>query len=211
MSIRMSNSCFVHIPRTGGLWFGDVVESLGIKHQRLRGDIDSHLTFSELPDNWRRLVSFTFVRHPLKWIKSRWSHCVEHNLKEDYRCYGIHREFDECVEPDFVETLKNILACRPGIVGETYSRMSSGVTRIYRTEDIPQVAYSILSELEGVGSGAEVIIRNVPKVNSTATLTKYEEIISKALRTLINEFLESESIALQIWKNAISSSIRSES
>ena len=32
MSIRMPNSCFIHVPRTGGLWFGEVVRELGIKH-----------------------------------------------------------------------------------------------------------------------------------------------------------------------------------
>ena len=41
MSIRLPNSCYVHIPRTGGTWFGKVLYTLEIKHQEFRGDIDS--------------------------------------------------------------------------------------------------------------------------------------------------------------------------
>ena len=203
MSIRMPHSCFVHIPRTGGLWFGEIVHQLGLKHQKLRGDIDSHLAFKEMPDNWRALYAFSFVRHPLAWLKSRWSHCIEHNLKEDHRHYGVHRLFDECVQERFVDTVRTILDRRPGIVGQTYFTMTRGIDQLFKTENLRDACLRVLSRHERINV-LEVtkIIDETPPFNGTSKMDRYREEVESLPKDLIDQFLQQEKLALEIWHKA---------
>ena len=205
MSVRLPHCVFIHIPRTGGLWVQAVIERLGIKCQILKGDIDSHLPVTELPEHWQTVPAFSFVRHPWEWVKSRWSHALELDTYGNYRHYGIHREFDECVRPSFQETLAVILSKRPGIVGETYSHMLQGVEEIRRTIDLPYATYEMLVqyEIETVDSDkiAEVIAAT-PKFNSTSGMEKYREQFIDLPAGLTSKFLASEKDALKIWQAA---------
>lgn len=202
MSIRLPNSCFVHIPRTGGLWLGEVVARLGIEHQVLRGDVDSHFTFKQLPENWRRLKSFGFVRLPVAWIKSRWSHMAEHNMEPShYRHYGVHRLFDVCFRSTFIETLETILSEHPGLVGTVYQEMLDGVDRVYRTEDLPKAACVVLRDLEGVEQPKWPVISGVNPTNGTSQLGKWRCEVDSAPEDLMDEFADSERLAYEIWSN----------
>lgn len=198
MSIRLPNSCFVHVPRTGGLWLGSVLTAIGIKHQVFRGDVDSHFTWAQLPLNWRMLPSFSFVRQPLPWLRSRWSHCIENNLAADYRHYGVHREFDELVADTFEQTTRNILARRPGIVGRTYREMLTGVHILKRTESLPGVAHILLDDLEGIGkiTGSRYTILNTDAVNSTSAAYSDRTVLPPSLE---QELTHSEQDAQRIW------------
>lgn len=200
MCIRLPNSCFVHIPRTGGLWLGVVVEKLGIKHQTLKGDIDSHFSYNQLPDNWKKLHSFSIVRSPLDWVCSRWSHAISINAYKDYRHYGIHRLFDECVRPTLVDTIKTIMEYQPGLVGRTYWEMTEGVNVLGRTENLVEDVYRILSTFEGVTKDALNIMKSIQKHNSTSDL--YIKELGKIPYKLAQEFNESEVKAFSIWRNA---------
>jgi hypothetical protein len=200
MSIRLPNSCFVHIPRTGGLWLGRVIEELGIKHQTLKGDIDSHFRFNQLPDNWRELHSFSFVRHPFDWVRSRWSHALDIQAYDNYRHYGVHREFDECVRPTLRETIEVILKDNPGIVSYTYSEMTRGVRTLLRTENIRNELYTFLTDVEVLPDNAEEIIQSVEPFNGTSTLSQYCGDAGYIPEKLKKQFLESEREALTMWK-----------
>jgi hypothetical protein len=202
MAVRLKNSCFIHIPRTGGLWFEKVLHEIGIKHQILRGDIDSHFSYNELPYNWKVLHSFSFVRHPLNWIKSRWSHALEINAFEDYRHYGIHRKFDECVKPTLEGTINTILKKCPGIVGETYEFMTNGVLSLIKTENISSKLYEFLSDLEELPNNSKNIFETTVTYNNTSDLNKYEEISKISTRT-VEKFLSSEQKSISIYESAI--------
>lgn len=201
MSIRMPHSCFVHIPRTGGLWLGRVIEQLGVKHQVLRGDVDSHFRFHQLPDNWKDLHSFSFIRHPFAWVRSRWSHALEIQAYENYRHYGVHREFDECVRPTLRETIELILKDNPGIVGHTYNEMTRGVETLLRTENVSTELYSFLNQVEELPDNAQDIIRSVEPFNATSDLSKYGGEIGFVPDKLKKRFLDSERDALVLWNN----------
>lgn len=204
MSLRLPNSVFVHIPRTGGLWLAEVTSQLGIKRQQFKGDVDSHFTYQQLPDYWRQFPGFSFVRHPYKWLRSRWSHCIEHNLVADYRNYGVHRLFDDCVRDTFEETVRTIIDVRPGIVGFTYRTMTLGISPdlIYRTEDLPLAAYNVLHKLEGLAYNFNDVIAQMPPINGTSTMDKYKAEMDELPESLLNEFLETERVALRIWEDA---------
>lgn len=206
MSTRLDHSCFVHVPRTGGLWFHEVVRQLGLRHQILKGDVDSHFAFREMPPSWQLLTPFSFVRHPLAWIKSRWSHCIEHRLKEDYRHFRVHREFDKLVQPTFKATVKELLRWRldhpRGIVGHTYRTMLDGVKRLARTEDMPDAAWQILHEWEGVPEDGLWTVRAVEPTNGTSGMEKYKEELESLPEQLVEQFLVSEEEAIAIWNGA---------
>lgn len=203
MSIRLPNSCFVHIPRTGGLWLGKVLHELKIKHQVLRGDIDSHFQLSEMPGNWRKLHSFSFVRHPLDWVKSRWSHAIEINAYEDHRHYGVHRLFDICVSPTLEQTIRKILVNRPGLVGYTYKRMTEGVKTLIATERLSSELYPFLQEVEGknIPTNSLQIIKSIEPINGTSKLNKYDGSVSNLSKELTEMFTESEHEAMRIWQS----------
>lgn len=204
MSLRLPHSVFVHIPRTGGLWLAEVVQRLDIKHQQFKGDVDSHFTYKELPEYWRQFPAFSFVRHPYAWLKSRWSHCIEHNLVPDHRNYGVHRLFDECVRDTFEETVKAILQQRPGIVGQTYSTMLDGIPiyRVYQTENLPLAAYQALQRLGEITHDQKQTVLDIKPINGTSQMDKYRQEIEAVPKSLIDKFLASEKIALQIWDGA---------
>lgn len=205
MSVRLPHCTFIHIPRTGGLWFEEVVRQLGIKCQVLRGDYDSHMSLPGLPDYWRSVPAFTFVRHPWEWVKSRWSHALEIGAYEAHRHYGIHREFDECVRPSFQETIRHILKHCPGIIGETYSHMIQGCDDLRRTQDLAMATYEMLVqyEIEDVSSDLIAqVISETPKNNSTSELPRYREQFIDLPAGLTSKFLASEKVAIKIWKSA---------
>ena len=205
MSLRLSRTCFVHIPRTGGLWLGEVVRVLGLRCQVFKGDIDSHLEWSQLPDNWKALTAFSFVRHPLAWLKSRWSHALEINACPDYRHYGVHRLFDECVRPTLTDTVRVILDRCPGLVTHTYTRMLDGVSYLARTEDLPEAAWQILYHLEGVSEQSRSQVLSIPPINSTTTLLHWRDKICTLPDSLVQAFLDSEQQAISWWDRAVGS------
>lgn len=203
MCIRLPNSCFVHIPRTGGLWFGAVVEALGIKHQTLKGDIDSHFSYSQLPPNWTALHSFSFIRDPFKWVRSRWSHALEINAYEDYRHYGVHREFDILIRPTLHETIKNIVIRSPGLVGRTYQIMTHGVESLLKTETLQDTIYQFLGKLEYLPEDADKTIETINPFNGTSSLDKYSGVISQVPDALIRKFINTEQYAYKLWESAL--------
>ncbi len=202
MSIRLPHTCFVHIPRTGGMWLEKVLGIIGIKHQVLRGDIDSHFRLDDMPDNWYFLHSFTFIRHPIDWVRSRWSHALEINAYEDYRHYKVHRVFDECVRPTLRETIETILERERGLVNRTYQYMTRGVKTIIRTEDLMSKLPEFLKAHESITDEQVGMIRATEPINSTSQLNKYGGTISELDDKLIDRFLRSESRAIKLWEDS---------
>lgn len=202
MSTRLPHSCFIHIPRTGGTWLHNVVARLGTPYQILKGDIDSHFRYCELPENWRKLASFSFVRHPWGWVASRWSHALENNTVEDFRHYGVHRVFDELVRPSFEDTLKAILEHHPGIVGYTYSQMLRGVDSLCRTESLPMGAYNLLREVENLTPDRRYLFDSEDKCNSTTSMDRWRVQIEAVPDDLREAFIASEPEAIDWWNLA---------
>jgi hypothetical protein len=202
VSILFKNSCFVHIPRTGGTWLQNAVLRADVWCRILKGDIDSHLPYRELPPVWRsRPYSFSFVRKPLSWMRSRWTHLREHEMLGDYRHYGIHRLFDELATESFEETVRAILDKRPGLVGNTYEEMLDGVETVYRMESLHTRFFLDFSRMESLSLQQLLTMRAEQACNGTSTLPQYEESLQLPA-SLEMEFAESESKAITIWQLA---------
>lgn len=202
MSIRLANSVFVHIPRTGGMWLRHVVDRVGLPHRILSGDLEAHLPLSQLPEAWRALPSFGFIRHPLAWLRSRWSHARSLRTPEEYRFYGLHRRFDACVRPTFRDTVARIVETEPGLTSRTFATMLRGVTHVYRTEDLPTAAFEALARLEGLTWADWESMLAVPPINGTSGLDAYREEIESLPPDLERRFLQGEQEALARWRQA---------
>ena len=203
MTIRFENSVFVHVPRTGGVWLREAIKTLEIKKHVLIGDYDSHLTHNELPDDWGGQFKFSFIRHPLAWVRSRWTHAIEYRTPEEHTFFGIHRAFDELVKPTFVETLQNILEKRPGLYEQTLWEMQGTVCALCQTESLPNSVCQILQQHEGLTDSQLEVIRAQPRFNSTVLMNHWHDNPELQIpQTLQDEFLASEALSLQTWNSA---------
>lgn len=179
---------------------GEALDRANIKHQTFRGDVDSHFTYRELCNYWRGLWSFGFVRHPKKWLISRWSHALEHNVVADRRHFGVHREFDSCVRSSLTSTLEVILQRYPeGIYSKTCKAMLEGVDFVLQTELLPHNVYELLERFEGIPKeGWE----ELPPTNGTSGMEKYAELVEQVPDCLFQNYLDSEVYALELWERA---------
>lgn len=204
MTVRLDNSVFIHIPRTGGMWLREVLRKLGLDRQIFHGDLDSHLAYSQLPEEWYgKLTPFSFIRHPLKWVKSRWTHAMEINAHGHGRHFGIHRRFDNCVRLSFKETLECIVKNEPGLVTRTFNFMASGVPKenLACTVDLPDAAFDLLHRLEGLPDDQLEAVRQVEKTNSTSQHECWLQELEDVPADLVNEFLETEIGAVELWQS----------
>lgn len=209
MSLRLNKSCFVHIPRTGGIWLQEVAHKLGILRQVLKGDVDSHFSYKQLPEEWQQLKSFTFLRNPYDWVKSRWSHAILIRAYDDMRHYGVHRDFDKLVRTSFLDTLKNIIEHRKkngvGLVERTYTIMSAGVRHKIKTENITEKVSDYLFSVEGCKllDIKKAIEATNSETNTSAKLSKFKSHFENIPEDLLEEFKDCESTAYKMWDSAI--------
>lgn len=189
MTVRLDHSVFIHVPRTAGLWLGEAAK--GFRKQILTGDLDSHLPSDGLPLEWSGLTSFSIIRHPWAWVRSRWSHSMEHRLKEDGRTFGIHGMF-ECYRQDtFEETLKRILRNYPGLATDTFWQMQSRCEHLIRTEDLPGAAVELIRKLEGEQ------LADVPRFNDTSARWADKMNVPDSLK---EDFIAAEINLVQAWE-----------
>lgn len=210
MSLRFPNTCFVHIPRTGGIWLQELTRQLGILRQVFKGDVDSHFTYHQILEHapeWKNLKSFSFVRNPIDWIKSRWSHAVHINAYANMRHYGIHREFDCCVRNTLDDTIKAILDYHERIVTRTYRTMTKGVKTLLRTETITERMHDYLFTTESIPSdayhrAAQTIKPTLGNINTTTQLKLFKDRLTIS-DPLLEKLHKTENEAFKIWESAL--------
>lgn len=187
MTVELKNSVFVHVPRIGGMWLRSLLRRTDLIVHEPDSDRERHQSYLE-HGRWDK-PGFGFVRHPLDWIRSRWSHALQHSTHVDRRFLGVHRLFSLRVRPSFPDTVRAILDECPGVVGHTFDIMLDGVDLVLRTEDLPDAALSALNTLEQIE--VESLVPIPETTNGTSTTEKWRRLTSLS-DDLMERFLVSE-------------------
>lgn len=93
MALILSNSIFVHVPKTGGYWVRHVVRSLGLNAYEYGHEHCNFRTgLSKLDGRTKNI--FMFVRHPAAWYQSLWAFRMKHGWSMvhplDFNCASNH-------------------------------------------------------------------------------------------------------------------------
>jgi len=139
MSILLSNSVFLHIPKTGGTWVTSVMREAGLIKKKLiyedpymssEGVAPSNHTILKPEDS--QPVVFSFVRHPLTWYRSYWA------WKSRMFGWNPYNALDKkCGHPDFIQFIHRVITSYPeGYLGEMYPFFTNHCTHIGRYENL---------------------------------------------------------------------------
>lgn len=172
MAFLLSNSVFIHTPKTGGQWVAGVLEQTGL----LKGTLGVvHATPQELAHEEefrKRNVRFAMVRHPLSWYQSIWTHRMDEQWApvsaRDWfseRSLEMWREFtDKCRSETFDEFVRKCTTHYPhGYVSALYDSYTQGCTFVGRQETL---AADLLTVLRGAGEQFDTDrIRETPDRN----------------------------------------------
>ena len=102
MAFVLSNSVFLHCPKTAGHWISSVLIQSGISLIQLSW----HTHAANIPKEHVRKFRFAFVRHPLTWYQSFFAHKVVNGWCSD--------EIDRyCRSSDFHRFIENVLVRFP--------------------------------------------------------------------------------------------------
>jgi hypothetical protein len=121
-SVLTTKSRFLHVPKTGGTWATEAMIAAGVPCSALRPPVvDDYAPFghSGLEGTVEHRDAFTiaFVRHPLDWWRSFWSH----RMREGW-LFPDHEIDSRAQSPDFDAFIALVVERLPGLLGEMYSR-----------------------------------------------------------------------------------------
>ena len=128
MAVLTPNTCFLHIPKTGGQWVRSVLKSLEI---RCDEDPSYHGIPTETTVGDR--VPYCFVRHPATWLRSYWGHRTREewqafpHVADDWPYQAMNDALDEFASPSFEEFALAVCEKRPGIVGELFANYTEAL------------------------------------------------------------------------------------
>jgi hypothetical protein len=133
MAIFLEHCTFIHIPKTGGTWVGEVLDDLGLA---LSGEAGDHRPAeTDKP-------CFAFVRDPEDWVVSWWCH-----RKRNGWNWQDRRLENECKSEDFTQWIENIIG-KPGIVEQALLDfvLPYEAVRLGKTENIRHDLIKFLGE-----------------------------------------------------------------
>jgi hypothetical protein len=109
----LPRSCFLHVPKTGGIWVREAINVSGVAFEECAIDhIHIGLKDCPCPEKYK----FAFVRHPLDRYRSYWQYKMGAG-------WGIHNSFDrDCCSADFHDFIRKVLEKHPGICGRDYTQ-----------------------------------------------------------------------------------------
>src|SRR5882757_3015186 len=132
MAVRLPNSIYIHLMKTGGWSVRDMLSRMKLN----LGEVGrGHDPACLLPfENGSRPFSFVFIRHPLSWYRSYWAYRMQAAWRvhpnqpiTGWQTFGSVLDH-ECRADDFETWMRNVLAYVP----------EGFLTRIYRiyTQDV---------------------------------------------------------------------------
>ena len=125
MALALSNSVYVHCPKTGGTWVRSVLQETGVTFEM----IGKHTHCRHIPKEHKDKFKFVFVRHPLTWYQSYFAYKTVQGWSDDH----LDRH---CRAPAFRQFLNKVLDVFPGycstVLAERYFNGADFVGRFER-------------------------------------------------------------------------------
>lgn len=107
----LQNSCFLHIPKTGGSWVKKAIIGSGINCKDYRIDGDPHIGLEHCPCPEK--FKFAFIRHPVDLYRSYWQFKMTCG-------WDPKNQLDmECQSDNFHKFINNVIDNYPGIFGKS--------------------------------------------------------------------------------------------
>lgn len=179
--IALTNSVFLHTPKTGGTW----VRTALAHACRVSWEGPQHISIREIPARYDKLRRFAFVRHPASWYQSFWRYRGgPHQKARDPRelenwkqpapdIQAIFEPITSCSDPVFGRFVEKCVIHRPGVVGWVYTWFTAGVGLVGKQEQLVDDLLHFLSEL---GEPHSIrVIRSLPpmRVSDRSLDTEY--------------------------------------
>jgi hypothetical protein len=172
-----TNSVFIHVPKTGGVWVEKAMKAAGIKTSRFGHEhgvydrmIEEEMTFNGwIPSRIARRIHrgmrrmgfekqpprrFCFVRNPLTWYESFWRYKIDLNWQHWGRekrpaYWHPNSALNGLDSDDFNEFMWKVMSKRPGYASELLMRFANPeVDFVGRTENLADDLVTILRKLE---------------------------------------------------------------
>lgn len=180
MALHLPHSVFFHIPKTGGSWVRQAIVSSGVPANEI-ANFTPHKQGRELftmyhntPDDVHTegLFTFSFVRNPLAYYQSYWSH-VMRRKGLDVPKNPFNDQYMRSRFPDFVRA---VCAGQPGWVSRIYARFNgidgNRLSFVGRQESLVE---DVVKALRLAGEQFdEAALRATPKQNLSSKLSQWD-------------------------------------
>lgn len=109
MPLVTDKVCFIHIPKTGGIWVRNMMKHLGLNPIDVGDQHDYFPAVLRLESRefFEKRFVFTIVRHPITWYQSRWAFRVKSGWQ------SRHPLDWWCASNDFHVFVDNVLKWAP--------------------------------------------------------------------------------------------------
>jgi len=155
----LPNSCFLHIPKTGGSWVKKAIIASGVNGKDYRLDGNPHIGLKQCPTPEK--YKFAFVRHPVQLYRSYWQFKMTHE-------WDVKNPLDmECKSDNFNVFISNVLNKHPGYYGnaliEFVGEGNNEIEFIGKYENLVEDLIIALKSTNEVFN--ENVIRSLPPYN----------------------------------------------
>jgi len=194
MALATDKLIFLHIPKTGGVFFRHALKVCKIAHEEIGAQHDHFPEITRLKpaEFFQKRKIISFVRHPLTWYQSRWAFRIKHGWRAQHPL-----DFN-CASNDFATFVDNVLKYQPNGWFSWECRMFlSQAPRLDFVGRIERLVDDTISALTMAGEKfSEKAIRAIPRINDSDLDSKpsqywarYDDILARRVIAVEREVI----------------------
>jgi len=200
MAIATENTLLLHIPKTGGVFVKEALESCDVSYEEIGTQHDHFPKLFDYESSgfFNDRLIYSFVRHPITWYQSRWAFRLKHGWQ------AIHPLDYHCASNDFKLFVSKVLAYRPDgwcnfLFGSYLHGDWGRVSYVGRTEFLADDLIDVMSKANEPINGE--IIRNMPRSNHSTSDGKKSSDLARYSSSLFDRVMAVESSIVQEYYN----------
>lgn len=147
---------FIHVPKTGGSYIRSLCSNNFTCKETGSFSTHDHYSITECINNnpdVKKYISFGFVRHPVSWIKSRWSWAIisDFNTKVEKEIDAQQHWLAQCWDLDFQQFIKKYINngipyCSQTYIDKLGIDKDDEVDFIFKYENISYDIFNLFNE-----------------------------------------------------------------